>query len=176
MTKRIEEIELHSKEVQELMGRVPSWMIRNGIIMVILLLAMLFAGSWFFKYPDILVTPVVVTADKKDPALLTGNIQLKMNGAGKVKVGQQVNLKFVNYPYLEFGVVKGRVSKIAGVPVSDYYPVEVNLPGGLVTTFGKKLEFEQELKGTAEIVTEDQRLVNRILRPGMTLLSGQDSK
>jgi len=164
MTKKIEEIELHSKEVQDLLGRMPSWLIRNGILMVIMLLTILVAGSWVFKYPDIVIADVVVTASRSSQDSLTGCLHLKMDGAAKVELGQQVNLKFVNYPHLEFGVVKGVVKKISKVPNGDYYAAEVKLPGSLISTLGKKLDFEHELKGTAEIFTEEKSLMSRILR------------
>lgn len=168
MSKRIDEIGLHSKEVQDLLGRVPSWMIRNGNVMVILILIVLIVGCWFFKYPDVVTAPVVVSAlDSKNPSSLTGSVKLKMNYAGKVKVGQRVNLKFVSYPYLEYGTVKGVVSKVSTVPTSDFYELEVYLPDQLVSTYGRKFEFQQELKGTAEIITEERRLLDRILHSVM---------
>lgn len=149
------------------MGRMPSWLIRNGIVMVILLLIVLVAGSWFFKFPDVITAPVLVTATPNNPTTFIGCVQLKMNVSGKVQVGQRVNLKFSNYPYMEYGVVKGVVGKISSVPNGDTYALEVNLPGQMVSTFGKKFEFQQELKGTAEIITEDRRLLNRILHPAL---------
>jgi len=167
MSKKIDEIDLHSKEVQDLMGRMPSWLIRNGIVMVILLLMVLVAGSWVFKYPDVITAPVVVTAMPNNPTTFIGCVQLKMNPSGKIQIGQRVNLKFANYPYLEYGVVKAVVSKISSIPNGDYYAVEVNLPGRMVSTFGKKFEFQQELKGTAEIITEERSLLDRILHSGM---------
>lgn len=175
MSKKIDEIDLHSKEIQDLLGRVPSWLIRNGIVMVIILLVVLVAGSWFFKYPDIVTAPVFVAVDTKHANSLTGYVKLKTNG-GKVKTGQRVNLKFVSYPYLEYGIVKGVVSKIASVPTGDFYELEVILPDQLVSTYGKKFEFQQELSGTAEIITEDQRLLNRILHPVRAIFSERFAK
>ena len=166
MKKKIDEIELRSKEVQDLLGKVPSWLIRNGIVMVMVLLIVLVAGSWFFKYPDIVTAPVVVAVDTKYPNSLTGYVKLKTNVA-KVKIGQRANLKFASYPYLEYGMVKGVVGKIAAVPAGNSYEVEINLPNQLVSTYGKNLEFQQELSGTAEIITDDQRLLNRILQPAL---------
>ena len=163
MLKKIDEIELRSKEVQDLLGKIPSWLIRNGIVLVMVLLIVLVAGSWFFKYPDIITAPVVVAVDAKRANSLTGCVKLKTNGA-KVKIGQCVNLKFAVYPYMEYGIVKGVVGKIASIPTGDSYEVEINLPDQLVTTYGKKLEFQQELSGTAEIITENQRLLSRILQ------------
>jgi len=177
MSKRIDEIDLHSKEVQDLLGRVPSWLIRNGILMVIILLIVLIVGSWLFKYPDIVNAPVVVTAvETKDPIPLTGYVKLKMNYAGKIKTGQRVNLKFVCYPYFEYGIVKGVVSKISSVPTGDFFELEVSLPDQLVSTYGKRFEFKQELKGTAEIITEDQRLLLRILHPVKSIFNERFAK
>lgn len=114
---------------------------------------------------------VVFTIIPEGSSNLIGKAQLKLNGAGKVKVGQKVNLKFANYPYLEFGLVKGEVSRISVVPTNDYYALEVTLPNKLVSTYGKKFEFQQELSGTAEIITDDQRLLNRILHPVKAIFS-----
>lgn len=113
----------------------------------------------------------VFTVVPEGTNVLTGKVQLKMSGAGKVKVGQKVNLKFANYPYLEYGLIKGEVSRISGVPTNDYYALEVDLPDRLISTYGKKFEFQQELQGTAEIITEDQRLLNRILNPVRAIFS-----
>ena len=176
MSKKIDEIDLRSKEVQDLLGRVPSWLIRNGNVMVTLLLMVLVAGSWAFKYPDVLSAPVIVTAVPNNPTTFIGYVQLKMNPSGKVQIGQQVNLKFANYPYMEYGVVKGVVSKMSSIPNGDSYALEVNLPGQMVSTFGKKFEFQQELKGTVEIITEDRRLLERILHPGKIFSGMRDSK
>lgn len=113
----------------------------------------------------------VFTVIPEGTNVLIGRVKLKMTGAGKVKIGQQVNLKFANYPYLEYGLVKGEVSRISSVPTNDYYALEVVLPGQLVSTYGKKFDFQQELQGTAEIITDDQRLLYRILNPLRAIFS-----
>jgi hypothetical protein len=166
MTKKLDEIDLHSKEVQDILGRIPSWLIRNGILMVIFLLTVFIAGSWFFKYPDIIAVPVVVYAsENENPKSITTVIQLKRDLSASLKIGQNVNLKFSSYPYLKYGMVKGIVSGVSSLPVHDYYPVEITLSFPLVSTSGQEFKFQQELKGTAEISTEDRRLLDRILQP-----------
>jgi hypothetical protein len=167
MSKKINEISLHSEEVQDLLGRVPSWIIRNGMIIVVIVLLILFSGSWMFKYPDIIPAPVVVALDVNDSTKFKGLVKLRQNFAGKVKVGQQVNLKFVTYPYMEFGLLKGIVNKISSIPTGDYYALEVGLPDKLISTYGKRFDFRYELIGTAEIITEDQSLLERILHPAL---------
>jgi HlyD family secretion protein len=96
---------------------------------------------------------------------LLGKVQLNRIRSGKVKPGQRVNIKFDNYPYMEYGMVEGKVNRISKVPTNDYYALEVDLPNGLVSTYGKIFEFNNEIQGTAEIVTEDLRLIQRIFNP-----------
>ncbi len=55
-------IELQSNEVEEMLGRVPGWITRNGVILFLLLLALLIFGAWVFKYPDIKRARIVVTS------------------------------------------------------------------------------------------------------------------
>ncbi|HRW63994.1 MAG TPA: hemolysin D, partial [Bacteroidales bacterium] len=94
-----------------------------------------------------------------------GKVQLTFDGAGKVKSGQMANIQFANYPYMEFGMVKGVVKNISLAPENDYYTAEIELPEGLKTFYGIDLQFKQQMQGSVEIITEDIRLMERIIRP-----------
>ena len=114
---------------------------------------------------EVLVT-IVPDGDTK----VIGKILLPQQGAGKVKVGQTVNVKLDNFPYLEYGMVKVCIRNISMVPVqvdenTKAYMLEVEFPENLVTTYGKELTFSQEMTGTAEIITEDLRLLDKFINP-----------
>ncbi|MDP4185094.1 MAG: HlyD family efflux transporter periplasmic adaptor subunit [Bacteroidota bacterium] len=100
-----------------------------------------------------------------------GRISLPIMRAGKVKPGQEVNIQFDNYPYMEYGMIKGNVESISLVPSNDYYIAEVSLPERLVTNYKVEIPFGQEMQGNAEIITEDLRLLQRIVNPVRSLLS-----
>jgi HlyD family secretion protein len=102
---------------------------------------------------------------------MIGKVQLTFQGAGKVKEGQLANIQFANYPYMEFGMVKGIIRSISLAPNNNYYTAEIELPKGLRTFYGVDLEFKQEMQGTAEIITEDIRLLERIVRPFRYILN-----
>jgi len=51
------------------------------------------------------------------------------------------------------------------VPSGDAYVIEIELPDGLTTLYGKTLEFTQNMQGTAEIITENIRLLQKIVNP-----------
>jgi len=82
--------------------------------------------------------------------------------SGKIKRGQKVNIKLENYPETEFGMLKGEVSHISLTPdIEGNYYIDVSLPKKLITSYQKEIVFKQEMQGTAEIITEDLRLIER---------------
>lgn len=86
--KHIEEIELRSEDVQEILTQVPHWMIRWGSVLFLTLIVMLLAISWFVKYPDIITAETIVTTQtppQKEYAKITGKLDVIL-----VKDNQQV--------------------------------------------------------------------------------------
>lgn len=94
-----------------------------------------------------------------------GRALLPLQRSGKVKVGQRVIVRFTNFPDQEFGIVNGRLSSVSLVPSEDNYMIEIVFPGGLITNYGKCLPVFYEMKATAEIVTDDSRLIERFFQP-----------
>lgn len=93
-----------------------------------------------------------------------GKVKAPALNSGKIKVGQKVNIRLANFPDREFGVLRGKIQNISLVPDKDgNLLLDVALPNGLLTSYNKQIVFQQEMKGSAEIVTEDLRLIERIL-------------
>ena len=142
------------------------------------------ASDWFLTY--VLRSPIdgVVTFNKfyaenqnitngdrvlaivpEDVGEVIGKVELPVRGSGKVKEGLDVNVKFDNYPYMEYGLVRGRVKSVSLVPEDSFYMVEITFPNGLVTNYDNELQMQSQLMGQAEIITEDLRLIQRIFNP-----------
>ena len=115
----------------------------------------------------------VLTIVPAESGSMLGKISLPMEGAGKVKIGDQVNIQFDNYPHLEYGMVKGYVSNISSVPDDDYYMVEVDLPAGLRTYYDIEIKFSQNMQGQADILTDKKRLLERVLNPIKSAITKQ---
>ncbi|MDP3642557.1 MAG: HlyD family efflux transporter periplasmic adaptor subunit [Bacteroidota bacterium] len=86
-------------------------------------------------------------------------------GFGKVEVGQRVNIKLSGFPYMQFGMLKGRIRSVSLVPESKGYVAEIELKEGMTTSYKENLKFIQQMDGTAEIVTKDLRLIYRFINP-----------
>ncbi|MGO1671153.1 MAG: HlyD family efflux transporter periplasmic adaptor subunit [Sphingobacterium sp.] len=99
-----------------------------------------------------------------------GQVILPIDGAGKIQVGQEVIVKLADFPYLEYGFIRGRVqsiplisskSSLRGGQSLDSYLVTVEFPMGMVTNYGSKIDFKFDIKGTAEIITNERKLIER---------------
>ncbi|WP_430908655.1 HlyD family efflux transporter periplasmic adaptor subunit [Maribacter sp. 2-571] len=90
-------------------------------------------------------------------------LQLSAFGFGKVKVGQKVLVRLDNYPFQEYGELEGKVQSISAVPNQDLYRVEIALAKKMVTRYKKVIKYTPEMTGTAKIITEDLRLIERLL-------------
>jgi multidrug resistance efflux pump len=113
----------------------------------------------------------VMTIVPGEEESLVGKVSMNLRNSGKVKDGNKVLVHLQNYPSHEFGMLVGTVKNIALVPKNDAYAIEVEFNRGLTTTFNKTLEFRQEMQGSAEIITEDLRLIERIFYQVISLLN-----
>ena len=137
-----------SESIQEIMGTIPSWIVRWGDV----------------------IASVVPNAEAK----IEGRMKVSSVGFGRVENGQTVNVRLKGFPHIEFGILKGEITRIFQVPEklpdgSVAYNVEVSFPTGLVSTYRKTLPFIQDMDGEAEIITRDKRLIEYFVEPMLSL-------
>lgn len=128
-----------------------------------------FGENQFVKSGD-----VIVTVLPKDKEALVGRMQVPAINSGKIIPGEKVLIKLDNYRFQEYGIVEGKVQNISLSPDENgNYYVDIILPKGLKTSYNKQLPFDKELKGNAEIVTQDLRLIERFFYQIRKLLKFQ---
>ena len=101
---------------------------------------------------------------------IIGQMLLPANGAGKVKIGDEVIIKLDNYPFREFGSIDGVVKYISlitgeyqeGNNKINTYLVSVDMPEGLTSNYGEVLDFKYEIEGVGEIIVKKRRLIERL--------------
>ncbi len=109
---------------------------------------------------------MTIVPQKKDE--IVGRVLLAVEKSGKVIKGQRVIMKLDNYPYEEYGALTGRVASKSSVPKNREYTIlidsiAISATGKLVTSIQKEIPFEQQLLGTADIITEDKGFLERVL-------------
>lgn len=61
MPNKDENIELRSEEVQELLTRIPSRLLRYGSMVILAIMVLVLFLSWLIKYPTVVTAPVSIT-------------------------------------------------------------------------------------------------------------------
>lgn len=159
-----EEISLRSEEVQEIMGRVPSWIERWGMTAIGVMLAVILLSAAYFPYPDTLVgsfrfIPADTTYVNKQECYAL----LPVQGIGKVKKGQSVKIRLANYPDNEFGYLTGEVLDVADISDdTGLYKVYVRLAPEMKTSTGYIVPVNAQMEGTAEIIVAEKRLIEKL--------------
>ena len=100
-----------------------------------------------------------------DSLRVIGKMYIPSQGFAKVKTGQTVNVKLSGFPYMEYGILKGKISLLSSIPEAEGYAAEVTFEKGLVSSYNTRLKFIQQMDGTGDIITKDQRLLERFLSP-----------
>jgi len=158
-----EQVNLIWESYHNLISSIDSW--RHKYVLISPTNGVVTFNEFWNENQTVKLGETVVTVIPEDEGEIIGKVKLDFQGAGKVKVGQQANIQFANYPYMEFGMIKGEVRSISLAPNNNFYSLEIYLPNGLTTFYDVDLDFKQEMKGKAEIITEDIRLIERIIRP-----------
>lgn len=118
---------------------------------------------------NVMLSESVFTIIPSNERQISGKLFLPLRGAGKVREGQRVNIKLDGYPYLEFGTLKAKVESISLLPAnwngSKVYIATIELPEGLITTYGSAIKFVEEMHGVAEVITLESSLLSRIINP-----------
>ncbi len=114
-------------------------------------------------YQNVKAGDILFTVVPKDIKGIIGRVTISTLNSGKVKVGQDVIIKLDNYPYQEWGSLKGIINSISEVPKQGeaQYTIFINLEN-LNTSFNKPIDFKQEMQGTAEIIVEELTVMQRI--------------
>ncbi len=90
-------------------------------------------------------------------------VNLPQYNFGKLQVGQQALVRFNAFPFEEFGSVEGRLVAIKTLPTDSGFLGELALPKGLQSDRGIVLTYQHGLKAQVEILTDQRRLIERML-------------
>jgi HlyD family secretion protein len=103
-----------------------------------------------------------INPSSKENELLFCKTVIESRHAAKVQIGQAVIIKLAAYPFERFGILRATIAEISALPKEDKFAVVLKLSNGLQTNYHKTLTFKPQMQGTAEIITEDLRLLERL--------------
>jgi len=126
--------------------------------------------SYWVKNQNINTGDVIATVIPDKPLSVLIRARVPVNALGKVKTAQEVNIKLSGFPYMEFGVLKGRIKSLSLVPAEDAYIADIELLNGMKTSYNIEIGFINGMTGTADIITENSRLISRFIKPFISIV------
>lgn len=130
MPNNLNDIELRSEAVQEIMNKPPAWMIRSGNNLIFLIVLGIFILSFFIKYPDVVNSKVQITTTippQKVIARTSGIIQeLLVKNNEVVKRGQPLAILSNTADYLEVLVLKKQLDSIEIQGFENLHTIKLN--------------------------------------------------
>ena len=229
------DIRLRSAAIQELMGRVPHWMVRWGNSLILILVVGVLVISYVIKYPNSITAKVLVTTANptqnmyapitgdfaevhvkdgqmveentllttltnnetdtsirasntgqvhfvdfwktgmpvkkgdllfrvvpKDHGAFIGRLELPQQLKMKIDEGDRVRIRISKNQLMEYEILEGVVQNITSVAnEKGAVQVEIALGKALVSESGKNIDYQLGMSGSADIITEDLRLIER---------------
>ncbi|HUX55464.1 MAG TPA: HlyD family efflux transporter periplasmic adaptor subunit [Bacteroidales bacterium] len=107
----------------------------------------------------------LATVIPNGPTNIVARAIIPISGFGKIEIGQTVNIKLSGFPYMQYGVLKGRIFSVSQVPGEGGFSADIELTGGMTSTYREKIRFIHQMDGTADIITKDTRLINKFISP-----------
>jgi hypothetical protein len=65
---------------------------------------------------------------------------------------------------------KGRIYSVSKEPGEEGLIADIELTGGMTSTYSEKIRFIHQMDGTADIIPIDTRLLNRFINPIINVL------
>lgn len=106
---KYENIELRSEKVRNIIGRIPSQIIRSGVMVITVILMLLIVGLIYIPYPDSLKSVLVVTEAKNDEIYADAYIPYKY--FDRIDDGATVEIELDGYNSLKYGYIEGKIEK-----------------------------------------------------------------
>jgi len=111
------------------------------------------------------VGETLATIIPTSPANIVARAIIPKSRFGKIEIGQEVNIKLSGFPYMQYGVLKGRIYSLSQVPGEGGFYADIELISGMTSTYKEKIRFIHDMDGVAEIITRNKRLIYRFIDP-----------
>ena len=166
MKKEVENIELRSEKVRNIIGQIPPTIIRIGISLIFFIIIGILIGTYFLKYEYIIKTSSLI---KNQNDTLICMVIIPANEILKVKEGHIVIMSLDNIPNLYNEKIRTAIQiipeKIEISKLGGNYIAEIKLVTPIRTEMGKILVINEIIKVNTEIITDKISFFDRIFEP-----------
>ncbi len=185
-----QKIEIRSEEVQDILGQIPSWIVRWGTVVILATVLIILAGSMVFRYPDIKRADILVTTENPPASMVAkadGRLKLFVIDSQFVKINTHLavienpadysDVISLQYDIEEIRTIIANLDKEEHIPFTNTYTLGViqSAYAEFINTYDdyfQFLELDYHSKTIESIKEEIRRyeILNRGLREQVRIL------
>jgi hypothetical protein len=150
------EIEIRRPENQLVVGRIPSWIARWGNLVILMIFLLLVYISFHLTFPVVIQGQVHISNDGI-------YVIIPLIKQDLVKTDQAVSLRLDDYPYMDYGILQGKISSLENIRQignTIYVPVTVFDDVNTVN----RADLIPGMHGTGDIIVDKIPIIYRILK------------
>jgi len=154
-----------SKDVQEILGTPPGWLLRFGTLLFFLIIVLLFWLSYWIEYPDVVENDIIISFN--DPPVKlnspkTGYIDLIYTGHNqKVKKGQLLVSYKTDADYKAVLMIHEKLLKIKTLNINNLTSLEIDENTGVGELQNDLLQFLEMQKQYQKLLNNDGTALNK---------------
>ena len=148
-------IELRSEKVRNIIGEIPSGIVRYGITIITIVLLILLVGAYFIPYPETISARIEMT-DRRQ-----GTVDIPYKYVNTVKKGKNVSIELEGYDTEMYGAANGTITATSPTPrqtaAGSVFTAQVRITDC-------KYKIISGMTGTASILVSNESVLQRILQ------------
>jgi len=154
----IDNIELRSEKTRQIIGMVPSGIVRYGTLIIAVIIAVLLAVSYFVPYPENLQADATVEINTDGEVNVCAYIPY--SHINTIHEGMSAQLEFEGYPSADYGYVSTTIlhidKTVQNINGQNYFKVYLNSQSNNTITL------LEGMNGTANILISNKSVLQKL--------------
>lgn len=156
----IDNIELRSEKTRQIIGMVPSGIVRYGTLIITIIIAVLLAVSYFVPYPENLQADTTVEINTDGEVNVCAYIPY--SHIKTIHEGMSAEIEFEGYPSADYGYVSATISHIdknvQNINGQNYFKVYLN------SQSNNTIALFEGMNGTANILISNKSVLQKMFK------------
>lgn len=156
----IDNIELRSEKTRQIIGMVPSGIVRYGTLIITIIIAILLAVSYFVPYPENLQADTTVEINTDGEVNVCAYIPY--SHIKTIHEGMSAEIEFEGYPSADYGYVSATISHIdknvQNINGQNYFKVYLN------SQSNNTIALFEGMNGTANILISNKSVLQKMFK------------
>jgi hypothetical protein len=153
-----------SPELNQIIYAVPSWILKRGITIIMMILILIVFISHQVKYPNLFKTTMTITSEQGNAQKFYGIVKIPQQNIHQIRIGQRTIIKLKSYPYQQYGIIEGKVDALPNQVLDTLFTAKILIPVLKKDSRNKPIQLKKGMVADVEIVINENSLLQKIIK------------